>query len=784
MIQTKDIGRNVNRIFQQEFRGINRKLRSAETEFSEAINLTSREYPALATRRERDYITDIGRCTSPSLCALGNDSVAYLSRDRDGHHICIDGRNVYTFPDSLTPPHNMVKMGAYLCVFPEGIVYNTADGTVKNIKASISTDTDELTLSPSKLDGKIAGISAEAPQKASVGDVWYNPEEKKTYLCTAVSDVWKRESSAIIYANQMDLAFATETPQYAVQVSSFSGGCAYGEEGTVFTFNGGSYINTGYTAPILTELPESAEDGDMVLINSAIERRSWLYQYRSNYPQWTAYPTSYVRIEAKNIDVSELFAVGDVIEISGFGYVRVYTSVSADDTSNGYIVVDQIDATGTYTVDNPIKISRNLPEGIANVFECANRLWAYSYDGREIYASKLGDPFNWYAFTGLASDSYAITVASGGSFTGGISYEGYPHFFKENSILKVYGNYPFRLFTIDCPGVAKESANSLAVLGGILVYKGYDGFYAYSGSYPTCISESIADISSSAYFVSAAASDNTAYYAAINHENGCAIYVYEKGIWHIHDAPDRPSDSSDPTVLDLCNTGRRIVAAFAAQDFETEVTESRIEYLPQTAYLVSLSGASSAEMSLGAVELYKAFYLKYSFYSGDFGEGYYFIREMDSKFNELKNGDRFVLNNAVYTVQGVYKIAGTTTTVIDVGEITDPALVENEEYQLYIYKDAPLKWHCTTAEYGISSPDDKYYSHFIFRYTAAEPVDVTVIYDDGHTEKTSLPERSILGSEVINVVPRRSDYVRLKLEGKGAFSLFSLCGNIEGGKNP
>ena len=62
--------------------------------------------------------------------------------------------------------------------------------------------------------------------------------------------------------------------------------------------------------------------------------------------------------------------------------------------------------------------------------------------GDTVYASKLGDPFNWNVFDGLSTDSYAVDVGSAGDFTACCSYLGYPCMFKEEHIYKVYGDKP------------------------------------------------------------------------------------------------------------------------------------------------------------------------------------------------------------------------------------------------------------------------------------------------------------------------------------------------------
>lgn len=124
------------------------------------------------------------------------------------------------------------------------------------------------------------------------------------------------------------------------------------------------------------------------------------------------------------------------------------------------------------------------------VLEANNRIWGCSSKNREIYACKLGDPKRWYSYEGTSLDSFTVTIGTDGDFTGAINYNGYPIFFKENYIHKIYGNYPanFQLSTATCRGVEKGSGKSLAVVGGVLLYKGIDGIYAYDGSLPEKIS--------------------------------------------------------------------------------------------------------------------------------------------------------------------------------------------------------------------------------------------------------------------------------------------------------
>lgn len=691
-----DRGRDVSRDYQQEFRGVNRKVRPSEYEFTSAINLTSAEYPALTTRRERNFITDIGRCDTPSLCSLGDGSIAYIGRTAQGYSIYVDGVEKYALT-GVEMPQKIVKMGQYLCLFPSGIVYNLTDGVAKNVESVLDNQYHGVfSFIPSKLDGKVAIVSALIPSKASIGDMWYDTEVNKSYLCTAIVDGWQKEK-AVIYVNNMDLAFATERPLYAVQASSFDGGIASGSA-TLYTFNGGTYINTGVNVTISDRFPDTASNGDFILITDSTARTNTLYQYRTKAPKWAEYPTSYTKISSSVADITDFFKEGDVIEVSEFGYTRVYTAVKSTNGEAGYIVTDTLPVYGEYGyAQKPMQITRKMPEGLTNVIEASNRLWGTDTEGKEIYACKLGDPFNWYAYTGISSDAYAITVGSGGKFTAAIAYDGYPHFFKENSILKVYGTYPFNLYSFECPGVAIGNDNSVAILNGSVIYKGVSGFFAYSGGYPELLSEDITEICNDEYVVTASAADNNSYYAAVQNELDSFVYVYEKGFWHIHDA-GKLREYKRNAIADMCFTGRGVIAAIGEE--ETEYTgELAFRHEQAKRYLATLSGLPPKGFGKNA-------------------------------------------------------------------------------------KHEELRWSMTSARLGISLPQDKWYSHLVFRYSSESPIDVTITYSDKTRDAYTLSERAMLGSEAIYLAPRQGEYITISMSGKGKFTLMSISRNIEGGNTP
>lgn len=182
-----------------------------------------------------------------------------------------------------------------------------------------------------------------------------------------------------------------------------------------------------------------------------------------------------------------------------------------------------------------IQIQRRAPE-LQGVFEHHNRLWGWH--GATICCCKLGDPTNWESFGGDATDSWELTTGSPGDITGGISYGGRPVLFKENRIIRIYGDYPGQYSTSETEslGVEAGSGQSLAIAGDTLFYKSPDGVMAYSGGYPYSVSEVFGQ---SRYRNAVAGSDGRKYYVQMDDYAGDSwMFVYDTRyrLWHREDA--------------------------------------------------------------------------------------------------------------------------------------------------------------------------------------------------------------------------------------------------------
>jgi hypothetical protein len=123
-------------------------------------------------------------------------------------------------------------------------------------------------------------------------------------------------------------------------------------------------------------------------------------------------------------------------------------------------------------------------------------------------------------------------------FTGAITYLGYPVFFKEGCLHKVYGNIPenYRIETTECRGVQAGSHKSLAIVNELLLYKGRTDVLAYDGSLPVGIGEALG---TETYREAVAGVYKSRYYISMKDSlNAWHLFMYDtaKRLWFREDA--------------------------------------------------------------------------------------------------------------------------------------------------------------------------------------------------------------------------------------------------------
>ena len=271
-----------------------------------------------------------------------------------------------------------------------------------------------------------------------------------------------------------------------------------------------------------------------------------LKQYSKTNKAWVQVATTYIKIACTGI--GKAFEQYDGVTISGIKSkalqdLNATHAIWAKD-DDYIVVIGLLDALTSQTVEEGvISVDRKMPN-VDFVIESGNRLWACRYGEanngevvNEIYASKLGDFKNWNCFMGLSTDSYAASCGTDGQFTGAITHMGYPLFFKENCVHKVYGNYPanFQIQSTACRGVQKGCEKSLAIVNETLLYKARSGICAYDGSLPTEVSYALGN---EAYSDAVGGSHGNKYYISMKDVSGFYhLFVYDiaKGMWHKED---------------------------------------------------------------------------------------------------------------------------------------------------------------------------------------------------------------------------------------------------------
>ena len=437
--------------------------------------------------------------------------------------------------------------------------------------------------------------------------------------------------------------------------------------------------------------PETGKNG-YYWINTSTTPAT-MFRYSGESGEWFDVK-GYLRISSKYI--TDEFSEGDSVRLDGFfndtldidGYHSI-VAAGMDTTAIGaekrFIAVQGVLPALSLNIATEFTISRDAPD-MDFVIEANNRLWGCKYgevDGKlvnEIYASKLGDFRNWRNYAGISTDSYAASVGTDGPFTGAVNFGGYPMFFKEKCVHKVYGTMPsnFRIQTDMINGVQQGCHNSLAILNEVLYYKSRSGVCAYDGSLPVVISDKLGD---EAYGSAVGGGIGSKYFITMKQLDVSYDFIYDtkKGIWH-----------------------------------RSQVPHSIVQYC---------------------------------------------AHEDEMYFRTNPALDNFI---------------GTT--------FKQPKHDDEEDESGF--EEKKVLWHAESGMLGLNTPDKKTLVSLDLRMLVelGSKVKLFIQYDsNGHWH----PFSSIVGKgiQVVNIpiIPRRCDHFRIKIEGEGPATLFSICKTIEEG---
>lgn len=527
--------------------GLDERLVIEENAFSAMQNMSTRFFPAIATRLPRGAAQ---RTIASPHGLYHKNGLFWISGTQ-----CYYNGNAISGMTVTEGDKQIVGMGAYICVFPDKKIYNTATGAVTSVDAAY-TQSGTITFQELSTDSVFCKITATGIGNTfrAYDGVTFNGVGDDSFLVDG------KPATKVITEIGTNYAVVTAPIQNGisgtVEMSASGTGTKISMEGINSHFSAGDVLKViGCNDNALNGSGRAvtSKGSGYVVVDTAFAAKTYTQSGTMTIEPFSA---SQIRLAISGLGTT--FSQGDVVTIAGCSTGAVNGSKTIRTAGPGYIVIDGVIAEKTtqasgititrtkhtssnvtvkrtsFTRSSGITITRSSQD-FDFVCEHDNRLWACSSANHEIYASKLGDPANWNCFEGISTDSYVVTVGSDGDFTGCCSHMGQVLFFKEQCIHMMYGNKPanFQLNERQMPGVRAGCGRSLCVVDETLYYVGRSGVYVFDGAMPKKISENITSDLSSAV----ACQQDSKYYLSCLKGGTQTMLVYDPrlNIWDQED---------------------------------------------------------------------------------------------------------------------------------------------------------------------------------------------------------------------------------------------------------
>ena len=503
--------------FQTKFGGYNHTSSCGEGEIYDMKNIGHEEFPVLTPRR--------GRNTAP---AFDNGRIfpAYseteIVRPKIKGIYSFDEAYVIEQPFIIAPPPDLIEQETSVLHIIRENVKSFEVPDVSNRQNLMYVDSENIVPINRYLASKNGKVIRRDPK-------WYIPYVEMETLMSEIEYLNHLTETGAIVPAEGDVAAA----------ESYTGWINDGARFSVIFYSYYYRSDNGW------EVLGDSSDEVAYAITTKVKFCDGIYQ------EEPAEANTIESLEENGGVVYFPFQPGDGVKISGCtvqpknNKSAVVKDVNyAGIIGNGIKYADKLyfyENTFTLADDAPVTeenvtISRLMPE-LDFMCHCNNRL--FGCKGDTIYASKLGDPYNWNVFEGISTDSYSVDVGSAGDFTGCCAYGGDVLFFKEERIYKLMytDNSPenWSLIEIETYGVKKGCDRSLAIADSCLFYYSPKGMMRYTGSLPVSIN---APFGTQEFVNAVAGSDGEDYYVCLTDKAGVStLFVYDTAnyIWFKHD---------------------------------------------------------------------------------------------------------------------------------------------------------------------------------------------------------------------------------------------------------
>ena len=721
--QTNEITvfRGLNKTCNTGFSRVSASSSNLFTEFKDMRNLGSDNFPVLSPRKSRSRLSTLNDAKIISNLLCVNGGFIYVD---DRGYLYSSGKAIKLSDsfDTITT-RQLVQFGNNVLIFPDKKRVNLTDGTLDDM------------------------------------------EVRNIVQCLGSTDTEAEAIDGVFYCSIDKIALNTSVKPRSKRATLSS----------YVDFSDDAQQSNDISAANYSRFIDTLEVGDTVEECNSLPSKLWMCTseesnssyYNGKLKHFTIIESYYVRITAENIGVN--LNVGDFVKISGIVHNVGETGWDKEDsyvdTLNGklfklydvsqdYIVIKaNIDSSVPYC--GSITVERLIPEMDAGlIVEVDNRLWGCSSNNNEIYACKLGDCNNWYAYSdGISTDSYAMTVGVEGQFTGISKMNSSVVFFKENYALKIYGTKPsnFTLSTYKVAGVEKNSSQSIVNMGDYLLYKSKAGIVQYSGGTTALVSED--GFGNEVYTDAVAGKHRHKYFVSLKNRSGVnELFVFDtqKGLWHKEDDTAILSTATyNDTMYYVNESNNFIVCPDKDHNLLETVEKNHIEWN-------SNYGTEFID-SRGNLRL-----------CGDLDNDYV-ISNNDVEVLQDKLSERYEF------VGDELKAAdGDVNGFIDTMDVTAlQAYVQKQKYE----EEASFSWFAETGDLYDSDFNTKFISKIKVGIKPCKGTKVRVLakFRDGN-DWTELYK--ILYDEkrprIIPVPLRKAEYLRIRIEGEGYCEIYGI----------
>lgn len=511
--------------FDQALGGYNHNLRTKAGEFYDMKNISLDNYPVIGTRQGfaarylefQDFLEEgephgLHEYAENTLMAVfGKTLHAGITADSDGTVVKYYDEDTETWkPYQLENSFKtFATIGTKTLIMPDKVIFDTSTGSLYNVQKSVRWDVfDESSFYyllvrtvPCDIDGKVAGRIVESGQY----DDEYTPTDPTDgmWWYRGFVNEWLEYKSDRPADDRWVKIEKPYTRLFPVLTSS----------GDVFT---GKY--TGYSEEAIGKLNDVNEFllnlnvlDSLCISSGELDDDGTDYVIYGNVTVGGAWPSSW------NSDLDHPLT-------------SIVIAKQADTNLEGF------------------EFRIKCPD-VGHIFALNNRIWGVTPNwvesedepeihipaSPEIFACKLGDPTQWYNYADTAADSFALTLGNDKEVTAGCAYNNTPHFFTEDSLIKIYGDYPsnYQTRTFDTDGVISGGHDTLVQVEGLLFWVSPIGVVAYEGSLPYLRSQ---DFEPDFFYNKkcVAGKDGTKYCLSVSHgttNDGIFAYDTQTGMW-------------------------------------------------------------------------------------------------------------------------------------------------------------------------------------------------------------------------------------------------------------